>query len=634
RPQQIQGIACGSGGPSMPRSAGADVDSAGIAIVNERWRALGAGSVTVARSADISVHVALMPPQGYRMIVRGGAVRIEAADSDGVFYAMTTLAQLPQRENGQWIMPCVSIQDRPALRWRILSDDVSRGPLPTMKYFKERICTIAAFKMNGYSPYMEHVFVSPTDRLPAPLDGITPAQLHELAIYARHFHVALIPEQQTFAHMHNTLRLEQYAGMAELPHGFLLAPNVSASLTYVRRLIEQELAAAPNPPFFHIGSDETTTLGEGETQAYVAQHGRSQVYADHIVAVNRIVHNVAPKTRIMLWDDGIENDPNIMGLLPRSAVIINWHYGVQTSFLPYIHRIARGGFDQMVAPGASNWNEIYPDINTALANENLFITQGKAAHVLGVFQTVWHDDGESLFEATWYPVLYAASSAWEQQSVSPARFQADFPYAFFGSDDPRYGSDIAKLADALTRLEKPSPYDATNHLFWTSVTDDFVAQNMAKVDLHTVRLESEEVEAHLARARPRLHANAAAVMFIAARKFNLIGRKFQIMQEIADVYYADAQRRNSNTKPGDPPDQHIIRDLMWSKYWFWELRDAYEELAPLYADAWRYENRESHLESNLERYHLMAQAAIRDADAMYRVLYEDYLPKREIPPLE
>ena len=93
-------------------------------------------------------------------------------------------------------MPCVRIDDRPALRWRVLSDDVSRGPLPTMRYFEERIRTIAAFKMNGYSPYMEHVFLSPTDPLPAPLDGITPAQLHELAAYAARFHVALIPEQQ------------------------------------------------------------------------------------------------------------------------------------------------------------------------------------------------------------------------------------------------------------------------------------------------------------------------------------------------------------------------------------------------------------------------------------------------------
>ena len=148
-----------------------------------------------------------------------------------------------------------------------------------MRYFEERIRTIAAFKMNGYSPYMEHVFVSPTDPLPAPLDGITPAQLHELAAYAARFHVALIPEQQSFAHMHNTLRVERYASAAELPHGFLLAPNVPLSQEYLARIVAQELAAVGRPPFFHIGSDETATLGLGQTQAYVAQRGRSQVYA-------------------------------------------------------------------------------------------------------------------------------------------------------------------------------------------------------------------------------------------------------------------------------------------------------------------------------------------------------------------
>ncbi len=51
----------------------------------------------------------------------------------------------------------------------------------------------------------------------------------------------------------------------------------------------------------------------------------------------------------------------------------------------------------------------------------------------------------------------------------------------------------------------------------------------------------------------------------------------------------------------------------------WELRDAYEELAPLYERAWRYESRDGHLACNLERYHLAAQQAIRYADAFYRV---------------
>ena len=418
----------------MPKTAAANFDPAARTELDERWNALGIGSVRTVAAGVAAISVRTDPslaPQAYRLTVASGHASIESADSAGAFYAAMTLAQLPARSAAGWTIPCVRIEDGPALRWRILSDDVSRGPLPTMRYFEERIRTIAAFKMNGYSPYMEHVFVSPTDPLPAPLDGITPAQLHALAAYAAHFHVALIPEQQSFAHMHNTLRVERYAGAAELPHGFLLAPNVAISQEYLGRIVAQELAAVGRPPFFHIGSDETATLGLGQTQADVAANGRSQVYAQHIVAMNRLI---APSgARLMLWDDGIENDPGIMKLIPNTSVIVNWHYGAEASFERYIQTIARGGLEQMVAPGASNWNEIFPDIDTALVNERRFIDEGKTARVLGLFQTVWHDDGETLYEATWYPVIYAAAAAWQHGDLQPAQFADDFPSAFFGA---------------------------------------------------------------------------------------------------------------------------------------------------------------------------------------------------------
>ena len=190
---------------------------------------------------DVAVSRAGLPRQAYGLRVsRDSGINIQSADSDGTFYAAMTLAQLPERVNGKWVLPCVDISDAPALKWRVLSDDVSRGPLPNMRYFKERIRTIAAFKMNGYSPYMEHVFVDPRNPLPAPLDGITPAQLRELSAYAKRYHVTFIPEQQTFAHMHNTLAVEKYATAAEFQHDFLLSPAVPLSLEYLTQLIRDE----------------------------------------------------------------------------------------------------------------------------------------------------------------------------------------------------------------------------------------------------------------------------------------------------------------------------------------------------------------------------------------------------------
>ncbi len=595
-------------------------------MLDERWRGLGLPLVRVASNAAVSLATdRSLAPQAYRLRVRSNGVAIASADSDGAFYAAASLAQLARRDrSGSWTLPCVDVTDRPALRWRVLSDDVSRGPLPTMAYFKERIRTIATFKMNGYSPYMEHVFVSPLDPLPAPLDGITPSQLHELARYARTYHVRFIPEQQTFAHMHNTLAVEKYADLAELRHDFLLTPATPLSNAYLGRLLREELAAVPNPPFFHIGSDETSELGDGRTAPLVASRGKAQVYADHINAMNAIL---APSgTRIMLWDDGIESDPSIMALIPKNTVVVNWHYGSEKTFQPYIRRVASGGFDQMVAPGANNWNEIYPDIRAAIANENTFITEGKQAHVFGLFQTVWHDDGESLYESTWYPVLYAAASAWSAAPVAPERFASDYSDAFYGSGDPGYARDVALLADALTRVTA-SPYDSSDYLFWADPFDMRIAARMNRVDMHAVRLDAESVETHLLSRAPPLHAAAARAMNLAARRFDLLGRKYQIADEIRG-YYEDAKAQ------AGLPHSRTIRDLYWCKYWFWELRDGYEALAPLYEAAWRYESRPGHLASNLERYHLAAQRAIQRADRINTMTYEDYVRAKTFPTLD
>ena len=137
-----------------PRSVSAEIDASALDILRERWNALGVAQVATAPRAAVQfLRAPSMPPQAYRLTVTPSGVQIWSSDQDGAFYAVMTLAQLPVRDGTRWRLHCLQIMDRPALRWRILSDDVSRGPLPTMHYFKERIRTIAAFKMNGYSPY-------------------------------------------------------------------------------------------------------------------------------------------------------------------------------------------------------------------------------------------------------------------------------------------------------------------------------------------------------------------------------------------------------------------------------------------------------------------------------------------------
>jgi N-acetyl-beta-hexosaminidase len=143
-------------------------------------------------------------------------------------------------EGAKAFIPAVKIIDWPTMRWRGVSDDISRGPVPTVDYIKKQIRTEAFFKLNMHSFYMEHTFSSESHPLIGPEGGsLTAAEIKELVAYARHYHVELVPEQQTFGHLHKALRLEKYADLAETPYGDVLSPQQEGSYKLNRRLVQR-----------------------------------------------------------------------------------------------------------------------------------------------------------------------------------------------------------------------------------------------------------------------------------------------------------------------------------------------------------------------------------------------------------
>jgi hexosaminidase len=622
-PRSIDLRPCSPNGVPLNRALrfARDIDPGGFALVRERWRELGIPPPIRALRADVSAlvlrHARANAPAQYTLDVGAKTIRIGGSNSEAIFDALTTLAQLPVRHGRAWMLPCVAIVDRPALRWRIVSDDISRGPFPTMRYFKERIRTLAALKINGWSPYMEQVFFDPAHPYVAFPNALHAAQVRELAAYARFYHVTLVPQQQTLAHMHESLKYEQLAGLAELPHGFLISPADPATYAYLEPLLRAELAAAGPVPFFHLGADEPLDLGRGRTPR------SAQVFAAHVTRLSSVVS--AHGARPMIWDDAIQQDLSILRLIPKRTVVATFHYGAEASFVKYIATIAGAGFDQFVSPGANNWNEIYADLETAYANEGRFVADGKAAHVLGMFETVWHDDGESLFEATWPAVAFAAASAWQTQPVDRAGWHATFARAFFGSDDAGFGRDLDALAGARDALRAKPQSDPPNYLFWRDPFAVGAHSGASGIDVASVRRRAEDVLAHLARSRPPLHRNAADVMRLAALRYEVLGRRMQISTE-AKRYYDDARAHVASHD-----DAVVYRGLNVAKYLCWELRDEMTALEPLYARAWRYESTPAGLARVLVRYRAAAAQAVIDADRLNAAAREDYLRERTLP---
>jgi hypothetical protein len=605
-----------------PLTFAAGVDRGGFAIVRERWRALGIPApVRAAANARPAVTFAALAggPEAYTLRAGGAGVRIAAAGGEAAFDALATLAQLPERDAHGWHIACTAIADRPALRWRIVSDDISRGPFPTMAYFETRIRTLAALKINGYSPYMEQVFDDPAHPMVAFPERLTAAQLHALAVYARTFHVALIPEQQTFAHMHETLKWEEFAGLAELPHGYLLAESDPATYAYLAPLLRAELAAADRPPFFHVGADEPLDLGRGRTPRSAA------VFAAH---VNRVAAIVGGATRPVIWDDAIQADPSILARLSKRTVIATFHYGAEPSYARYIATVDRAGFDQLVSPGANNWNEIYDDLDTAYDDAARFLADAKATRsprVLGMFDTVWHDDGETLYEATWAPLAFAAATAWQRAPVDRASWHRDFARVFFGGDAAVFAADLDDLAAIRALLRTAPETDPPDYLFWADPFDARIQARMQMLDLAGIRLRAERILERTDRERAPLNERAVDEMRLAALRYDVLGRRFQIGKEARD-YYDDARAHAAAHDDGI-----VYRSLNVAKYLCWELRDEMTALRPLYAAAWRYESRPAGLDRVLVRYDLAAQRAVAQADRLYAAARENYLRAGTLP---
>ena len=603
------------------------LDAGGFELLRDRWVALGIPAPTrVAKGADVLVSRAFAKHYGSHLVPNEYAIDVgphgvtigvdTPAAPSAQFDALATLAQLPVRDGGRWVLPCVSIHDGPAMPWRIVSDDVSRGPFPTMEYARSRIRTLASLKINGWSPYMEQVVVDPRAPFIAWPNGWTTEQLHELAVYARRFHVTLIPEQQTFAHMHESLKWEVEAPLAELPHGYLLAESDPRTYAYLEPLVRGVAAAVMPVPFVHLGADEPIDLGRGRTPR------TPQAFAAH---VTRVADFLPRGVRPVIWDDAIQQDPSILRLIPRDTIVATFHYGVEKTYRPYILQIANAGFDQLVAPGAANWNELYPDLATSYANVAGFVDEGKGVHgVLGMFMTVWHDDGETLSEATWPAVAYAAASAWQVNPVDDESWHRLFARAFFGTDDARYADDLDALEAVRVQL-RTTPADPPDYLFWHDPFDPRLQARAQTLDLTAIRSRAETALAHLWTAKPPLNGGAVAAMKLGALRYDQLGRRLQIGKEARD-YYDDARAHAREPEAGQ-----VYRSLGVAKYLCWELRDALVAIAPLYAAAWRAESTEAGLGRVLVRYSVAEADAQRCADRIDGVIREDYLRTARVP---
>jgi hypothetical protein len=557
-----------------------------------------------------------MESEGYVLIVDAHEAAIIGATGAGVFYGAQTFKQLLPLPGAPRALATGTVRDWPAMQYRGIDDDLSRGPFPTLEFQKHQIRVFAAFKINIYSPYFEHTLLYPDQPLAAPPgSSLTPAEVAELVAYARQYHVTIIPEQEAFGHLHHVLKYELYQDLAETPHGHVLAPGQDGTLPLIKDWFTQIAQEFPSP-FIHIGADETFDLGAGRTRQAVEQKGYGPVYVDFL---KQIHDELAPlNRRLLFWGDIGDANPEAVSGVPKDMIALPWNYGAATDFGKLIEPFAKNGIETWVAPGDANWNEVYPVAKTALWNIQGFIREGQRLGSTGALTTVWNDDGEGLFNMDWYGVLFGAVAAWQPGESSIADYQDAYGDLFHLDSSGKINEAEKELMAAQEAIAGAKVRMNSDEIFWLDPWSAQGEEISARLlpQAHDLRLHAERAIVLLAEVRagnPKLaETDALTAMDLGARRLDFIGLKLQLAQEISTAYaqavaqqHDKAQRKATN---------FILEEISSDNGRCQDLRDAYSALKAEYSQVWLGENRPYWLNNVTVRYDLEIERWQRRGD--------------------
>jgi hexosaminidase len=371
--------------------------------------------------------------EGYRLSIQSGAILLVANDRAGAFYGVQTLKQLVQVYCDK--LPQLEIEDYPDFPARGVMLDISRHKVPSMETLFDLIDQLAGMKINQLQLYTEHTFAYQNHpKVWETSSPLTAEQILELDVYCRERFIELVPNQNSFGHMHHWLKLPEYAHLAETHERviewmsevpFTLAASNPESLTLLESMYDELL---PNftSQLFNVGADETWDLGAGQSKADVDARGKGRVYLDFLL---EIYQRVKARGRTMqFWGDIINQYPELVPEIPKDTIALEWGYEAGHPFAEKSELFSKSGIPFYVCPGTSSWLTIAGRTENMMGCLRNSIENGLKFGAIGVLNTDWGDLGH-----------------WQQLPISYAGFAYGAALSWFAE-----GNRDIDLASALS----------------------------------------------------------------------------------------------------------------------------------------------------------------------------------------
>lgn len=500
--------------------------------------------------------------EGYVLDVEPHRVVVAGKDGPGLFYGVQTLRQLviPASQSDAEILG-VRIRDWPAMKYRGVLIDISRGPVPTYGTLRDAIDTVAEFKMNQVYFHMQDSFRSLRQPLIGLLsDTVSQDEWRNLIAYASEQYVDIIAEQESCGHLHKILRFEEYSGIGERDRGHVLAPAEDERARFTESLFAEMLPLFPSQ-FFHIGCDETFELGRGRSANRVQQESIGKVYIENLKRVYGLAR--AHGKRVMFWGDIALTHPELLKELPKDLIVASWEYFPHDDYNKWLKPFQEAGLQIIICPWVGNTWLIVPDVASSGISIQGFVRGGQKAGALGMMNTSWNDDGETLLGMNWYGFVLSAACSWQQGECNIQDFNNRFDWAFFRNSDHRFTELILNLWDTnrILREARSGSADSSqfggagSSWFWLNPFESAGAKDVKKIlpAAPQVRMAAEKAltTIKLSRGRARRHAEILKYWEFTALRLDAFAYRYQAVADIAKFYrarYAKAPQRPASTE--------------------------------------------------------------------------------------
>lgn len=359
--------------------------------------------------------------QGYALTIDSTGICLTAHDAAGLFYGTLTLKQIAEYAGNSGSWPIVRINDWPDFEQRGVMLDISRDKVPTMETLFKLVDRLASWKINEFQLYTEHTFAYANyPQVWQNYSPMTAGEIITLDQYCKDRFIDLVPNQNSFGHMENWLKYDEFSQLAECPDSCFtteglvsrlsLSPIEPGSLQLMNELYK-ELLPNFSSKYFNIGCDETVELGIGKSAELCKKLGKGKVYLDFVKGLRDLAKRNGK--RVQIWADILLQHPEVVPDLPKDMIPLIWGYEANHPFEKQCSIISSSGLEFYVCPGVSSWDAITGRTKNAIGNILNAGLTGKHYNAKGLLITDWGDYGHWQPLPVSYPgYMFGAAIAW------------------------------------------------------------------------------------------------------------------------------------------------------------------------------------------------------------------------------